>query len=789
MGAVDDFLREIHLGKYADSLKTQCRTLTELSRLRKHELVRIGMSSDEQRSYFNSFGLLQSRIKEEQEHSDPQFSGHGRPPTSQRPVPGAGVKAQITLSRDPRNNLMNRGARGVATPPTSGAPRSTRTPQQTPPINAIRNIALYDPQQQSGGRPRTSSQHAAQQPLSVEQQMTQLKNCEDAVAKYLTPGVTDAFWYCKSVNHSDAQKRLEGQPEGGFVIRLSSKPQMIGCFVLSYKQRGTVNNRYAMSTPQGLFCKGYDNTYFKSLMDLVDYYSSNEDAAVRAFKCRLRVAEIKFNSQRKNNPRSPAPTGAVAPTFDNTSSSNNTSATPTPTNSGGSGGSKVLPRPSEPPPRPDRRANDVQPGRVKIPSTPRVIEPAAAPVIPPRQQSLPWFTDKTNAECIQAVNDGADGAFVVRKSSTPKCYVLCVKDAGKATNYLIKNTPDGYHFAERVFSSVNDVITTFLYSPFLAESGDTMTLGTPIPGCFPSEVAEDGHGSVLSDESFWQDWKLEHENIEKNEVLGAGEFGEVWGGLLKGSGEYDGMVAKVAIKQLKEDSLAKDFLKEAQVMTNLDHINLVKIYGVTVAAPRLIVSELCEQGNLKEYLMNRYDEKTLCSEVEMYGYAHDIAKGMEHLADQGYIHRDLAARNVLVSDDLCKVADFGLARMVKEEIYVADRNSKMPIRWTAPESILRGTFSTKSDVFSYAITLYEIVTHGAIPYPGLTNKEVMEGVIKRQYRNIQPEGCSDKMYELMEMCWKQDKDDRASFEDIVNLLGELIKAHSNDDDLRGFDDA
>jgi len=598
--------------------------------------------------------------------------------------------------------------------------------------------------------------------------MSQLKKCEEAVSKYLTPGVTDAFWYCRSVNHSDASKKLEGQPEGSFVIRLSSKPQMIGCFVLSYKQKGVVNSRYAMSTPQGLFCKGYDNTYFKSLMDLVDYYSTNEDASFRAFKVRMRVAEVKFC-------RSPR-MGAVGRT-----SSPLVSPSPTDT------GPKPLPRPVvEPPPRPDRQSSVSPPKTAPTPLPPSRVE--SAPVIPPRNQSLPWFTDKTNTECLQAVNDGADGTFVVRKSSTPKCYVLCVKDAGRATNYLIKYTPDGYHFAERVFSTVNDVITTFLTSPFLAESGDTMTLGNPIPGCISSEAAEDCRNSVLSDESFWQDWKLDHENIEKNDVLGAGEFGEVWGGLLKGSGEYDGMVAKVAIKQLKEDSLAKDFLKEAQVMTNLDHVNLVKIYGVTVQSPRLIVSELCEQGNLKEYLMERYDDKTLASELEMYGYAHDIAKGMEHLADQGYIHRDLAARNVLVSDDLCKVADFGLARMVKEEIYVADRNSKMPIRWTAPESILRGTFSTKSDVFSYAITLYEVVTHGAIPYPGLTNKEVMEGVIKRQHRNKQPDGCSDSMYSLMEMCWKQERDDRPTFDQITAKLVSLIGDASNGEELNGFDD-
>ena len=97
--------------------------------------------------------------------------------------------------------------------------------------------------------------------------------------------------------------------------------------------------------------------------------------------------------------------------------------------------------------------------------------------------ALHRFTKEKDAYCKRTVNAGPNGTFIVRGSSTPGCYVLCVKDNGNATNYLVKSTAEGYHFAERVFSTVPEIVENFLVTPFLAESGVTMKLSAPVPGC------------------------------------------------------------------------------------------------------------------------------------------------------------------------------------------------------------------------------------------------------------------------------------------------------------------
>ncbi|KAG9337472.1 hypothetical protein JZ751_028663 [Albula glossodonta] len=150
-----------------------------------------------------------------------------------------------------------------------------------------------------------------------------------------------------------------------------------------------------------------------------------------------------------------------------------------------------------------------------------------------------------------------------------------------------------------------------------------------------------------------------------------------------------------------------------------------------------------------------------------------ISEGMAYIERKNYIHRDLRAANILVSEMLhCKIADFGLARIIENE-YTAQEGAKFPIKWTAPESINFGTFSIKSDVWSFGILLTEIITHGRTPYPGMTNPEVIRN-LDRHYRMPRPEQCPSGLYDIMLKCWQEKPEDRPTFEFLQDTLNDFF---------------
>ncbi|XP_037092068.1 inactive tyrosine-protein kinase transmembrane receptor ROR1-like isoform X2 [Pollicipes pollicipes] len=263
--------------------------------------------------------------------------------------------------------------------------------------------------------------------------------------------------------------------------------------------------------------------------------------------------------------------------------------------------------------------------------------------------------------------------------------------------------------------------------------------------------------------------------------LGEGAFGKVYRGELVGF-HGDGGVLPVAIKTLKEGAGQKtqqDFAREAELMTDLQHPNIVCLLGVVLRdAPRCMIFEHMSQGDLHEFLTLHSPRSDVsgCSDdgavitleqQDMLLIAAQVAAGMEFLASHHYVHRDLAARNCLVGDSLTvKISDFGLSRDIySSDYYRVQSKSLLPVRWMPTESILYGKFTTESDVWSFGVLLWEIFSYGLQPYYGYNNAEVMDMVRCRQLLPC-PEDCPSIMYALMIECWHEMASRRPTFREI-----------------------
>lgn len=387
----------------------------------------------------------------------------------------------------------------------------------------------------------------------------------------------------------------------------------------------------------------------------------------------------------------------------------------------------------------------------------------------------PWYfpdTKRLDAEKMLLAEGNQHGAFLIRNCESQRGErSLSVLDCGKVKHYKLKKLENGHVFVSRArsFLTVQELVAHYSQEA----DGLCVRLGEP---CKKMEAPQT-HG--LSYNTVDQ-WEIDRNSIKLLRKLGAGQFGEVFEGLWNET-------TAVAVKTLKPGTMdSEDFLREAQIMKRLRHAKLIQLYAVcTMEQPIYIITELMKNGSLLDYLQK--DKGAMLGISDQIEMAAQVASGMAYLELQNYIHRDLAARNVLVGENnICKVADFGLARVFMKEnenVYEAKEGTKFPVKWTAPEAMHDNKFSIKSDVWSFGVLLYEIMTFGQMPYPAMTNYQVVQRV-PQGYRMPCPPNCPKVMYDIMMDCWKQDEPDRPTFETLQWKLEDFF-----DMDVTSYDDA
>jgi len=349
-------------------------------------------------------------------------------------------------------------------------------------------------------------------------------------------------------------------------------------------------------------------------------------------------------------------------------------------------------------------------------------------------------------EVVRLLRD--EGDFLVRETvRNDEIQIVLSVMWGSPKHFIVQKSPEGqFRFEGPAFSTIQELIW------HQHQSGNPVTSRS---------------GAILRNPVTREKWELNNDDVDLVEKIGRGNFGDVYKARLK---QNNLSVAVKTCKVTLPDEQKKKFLQEGRILKQYEHPNIVKFIGICVQKqPIMIVMELVSGGSLLNYLRTSSDKLTTKA---LLGMCQDAASGMEYLESKNCIHRDLAARNCLVSDTHCvKISDFGMSRE-EEEYIVSDGLKQIPIKWTAPEALNYGKYTSLCDVWSFGVLAWEIFSKGGTPYQGMTNTRARE-LIDSGYRMPAPDGTPDEMYQLMLRCWQYEPEDRPHFSEIhatVELL-------------------
>uniref|UniRef100_A0A3P8RT52 non-specific protein-tyrosine kinase n=1 Tax=Amphiprion percula TaxID=161767 RepID=A0A3P8RT52_AMPPE len=319
----------------------------------------------------------------------------------------------------------------------------------------------------------------------------------------------------------------------------------------------------------------------------------------------------------------------------------------------------------------------------------------------------------------------------------------------------------------------NDTDDTVIYRP---NKDNTRSALPEIPtgrdtSSIRHSMGSDIYCEILDERPKVVKYGIARDDIVLGRILGEGFFGEVYDGVYK---KPDGERVNVAVKTCKDCSpdVMEKFMSEAVIMKNLEHPHIVKLIGIIEDDPVWIVIELYQYGELGNYLTQNQNKLT---NMTLVLFSLQICKALVYLEGVNMVHRDIAVRNVLVASPECvKLGDFGLSRYIEDEEYYKASVTRLPIKWMAPESINFRRFTTASDVWMFAVCVWEIMSRGQQPFFWLENRDVINQ-LEQGIRLPKPDNCPPALYSLMTRCWSYDPRERPTFTELVVKISDVHK--------------
>ncbi|NWU49249.1 KSYK kinase, partial [Dromas ardeola] len=419
-------------------------------------------------------------------------------------------------------------------------------------------------------------------------------------------------------------------------------------------------------------------------------------------------------------------------------------------------------------------------------------------------EKMPWFHGRISREESEhriLIGSKNNGKFLIRERDSNGSYALCLLNDGKVLHYRIDrdktgklSIPEG-----KRFDTLWQLVEHYSYKPdgllrvltipcpqLGSENGELFLLFCWAGGgiisrlksyTFPKAGSKkvphivflgyrlsDQIDALPMDTEVYESPYADPDEMKPKNVtldrklltleegeLGSGNFGTVKKGFYKMKKGAKPVAVKILKNESNDPAIKDELLREANVMQQLDNPYIVRMIGICEAEAWMLVMEMAELGPLNKFLQkNRHVTEKNITEL-----VHQVSMGMKYLEENNFVHRDLAARNVLlVTQHYAKISDFGLSKALSadENYYKAQSHGKWPVKWYAPECMNFYKFSSKSDVWSFGVLMWEAFSYGQKPYKGMKGGEVAQ-MIERGERMERPEVCPTEVYDLMKLCW------------------------------------